>query len=54
MALRNGSGPSMDYPEAEYLGEKPSRPDLGNATLLGAGAALAAALLWRLARRLAR
>jgi Fe-S oxidoreductase len=40
MALRDGGGPSGDYPESEYFEEKCLRPGLRDAALLGAGAAL--------------
>jgi hypothetical protein len=40
MALRNGGGPPKDYPESEYFEERPLRPRLRDAALLGAGAAL--------------
>ena len=47
MALHDGDGLAKDYPESEYLEERPSRPSLRDATLLGAGAALTgSALVW--------
>jgi Fe-S oxidoreductase len=47
MALRNGGGPSGDYPESGYSKAKPSRPSLRDTALLGAGVALTGgALLW--------
>jgi len=46
MALRDGGGPPGDYPESEYFEEKPSRPNLQSAALLGAGAVLVGALAW--------
>jgi Fe-S oxidoreductase len=47
MALRNGGGPSGNYPESEYFREKPSQPGLRGAALLGAGVALTGgALVW--------
>jgi Fe-S oxidoreductase len=47
MALRDGEGPARDYPESEYSEEKPVRPELRSAALLGAGVALTGgALAW--------
>ena len=47
MALRDGEGPARDYPESEYSEEKPVRPGLRSAALLGAGVALTGgALAW--------
>jgi hypothetical protein len=46
MALRNGGGPSGDYPESEYFREKASRPSLRDAALLSAGIALTGGALW--------
>jgi FAD/FMN-containing dehydrogenase/Fe-S oxidoreductase len=46
MALRNGGGSSGDYPESEYLEEKPARSGLRAAALLGAGVALTGVLAW--------
>ena len=47
MALHDGEGPARDYPESEYSEEKPVRPELRSAALLGAGVALTGgALAW--------
>jgi Fe-S oxidoreductase len=47
MALHDGDGPAKDYPESEHFEERPSRPSLRDATLLGAGVALTgSALVW--------
>jgi hypothetical protein len=47
MALRDSGGPAKDYPESEYLEEKPSRPSLRGAAILGAGVVLTGgALAW--------
>jgi Fe-S oxidoreductase len=46
MALRNGGGPSGDYPESGYFREKASRPRLRDAALLSAGIALTGGALW--------
>ncbi|MDP8939820.1 MAG: FAD-binding protein [Actinomycetota bacterium] len=46
MALRDGGGPSGDYPESGHFKEKPSRPNVREVALLGAGAALVGALTW--------
>lgn len=51
MALRNGSAPSGDYPESEHFEEKPKRPGLRTAALVGAGGALAGGALAWIARR---
>jgi FAD/FMN-containing dehydrogenase/Fe-S oxidoreductase len=47
MALRNGGGPPEGYPESGFFEQKPSRPGLRDAALLGAGVVLAGgALAW--------
>jgi len=51
MALRDGDGLSVDYPESEYFVEKSSRPSLRDAALLGAGAAVTGGALAWLAKR---
>ena len=52
MALRNGGGPSGDYPESGYFRAKSSQPSLRDAALLTAGVALTGgALLWAAKKR---
>ncbi len=47
IALRDGGEPPRDYPESEYLEERPSRPSLLGMALLSAGVALTGgALVW--------
>ncbi len=54
MGLRDGSGPSEDYPESGYFKEKPFRPSVREVALLGVGTALVGALTWRVKRMVNR
>ena len=52
MALRDGGGPSGDYPELGYFEEKPTRPGSRSAALLAGAALGGGAVAWGLKRRL--
>ena len=52
MALRDGGGPSGDYPELGCFEEKPTRPGARSVALLAGAAMAGGALAWGLKRKL--
>ncbi len=53
MALHDGVALSGEYPEADVIGERPSRPELRSAALVVGAALAGGALVWRFGRKAA-